>query len=66
VNIDIYFEQTEAEIVADICALKVPTEILLDQDGWNMLNAVRGRNKADVNGDTWSEICRIRSQLSDL
>jgi hypothetical protein len=64
-DIDFYFDRAEAEIVADISDLEVPTEILLDQDGWSMLCAVRGRCMAAVSGDRWSELCRIRSRLAE-
>jgi hypothetical protein len=64
-DVDAYFEQPVANIVADICDLKVPKEILLDQDGWDMLCTVRSRSMATISGDNWSELCLIRSRLAE-
>ena len=64
-DVDTYFSQPLATIIADICDLKVPKEILLDRDGWDMLCTVRGRSIATISGDEWSELCLIRSRLAE-
>jgi len=64
-DVDTYFSQPLAKIIADIRDLIAPKQILLDRDGWDMLCTVRGRSIAIICGDKWSELCLIRSRLAE-
>ncbi len=58
-----YCGEPDNTILADILRCAVPEDALVNDCCWRRVCQVRGRNDADIDPETWSELCRIRGYL---